>query len=719
MLKNILYLALFLFPHLLSAQVISILSARSKPLGTVVTVRGIVTNGAELGKIRYLQDGTAGIAAFPGTGSAPGFETSVTAGDSIQVTGALTSFQGLLEITSISAYTVIASNRPLPAPRLLTFPQISDNFESQLIGLECVVFADGGGAFSTGVFDITDVEGSSTMAYFRSGHPLTGSVIPSSSVYLTGILSEFNDFQVLPRYASDFTPQACFYYTETLTQTSISTNALDLSWKTNLSATTKLRYGTTPAMGTTINVAGNATAQTYSLAGLQPGTIYWVQLESEHNGNVILSPLIPFATRSTSSGQVKVYFNHSIDQAYANGFSPDGQTSAAVLAETIARINAAQQTLDVAMYNNNRDDLTNALKNAHNRGVRVRYIAATNTASSALNPAPAFPVVYGNDLYLMHNKFLVIDADLTDKAWVMNGSLNWTDGNITNDFNNTLFVQDQSLARTFEVEFEEMWGSDAAQPNVQNSRFGASKTDNTPHRFIIGGIPVECWFSPSDHTTDRIVDAVHTAQSEALFATLSFTKNEIGDALVDVFNNNATVRGMIENISDPGAEIDYLSSIGIDCRPHPLTYDLHHKYGVFDANGSDPTVVTGSHNWTITAEAENDENILVLHDARLASLYKAEFEKRWEEISVDVTAPKNVPLRTFPNPVSDVWTLQMDADAIEAIEIRNVLGEVVFMEKYAEALSTKILNFSQLYPGYYFALIRTTDGFSSVPFQKI
>lgn len=42
----------------------TILEARGKGIGTVVTVRGIVTNGAELGSIRYLQDNTAGISAY-------------------------------------------------------------------------------------------------------------------------------------------------------------------------------------------------------------------------------------------------------------------------------------------------------------------------------------------------------------------------------------------------------------------------------------------------------------------------------------------------------------------------------------------------------------------------------------------------------------------------------------------------------------------------------
>jgi phosphatidylserine/phosphatidylglycerophosphate/cardiolipin synthase-like enzyme len=720
MIKRILFLAFLIIPGVLSAQTIPILSARAQPLGSSVTVRGIVTNGSELGKIRYLQDGSAGIAAYPGTGSAPGFEAAVSAGDSIEVTGTLVSYFGLLEITPITSYSVIVGNLPLPAPKPLKLSEISAAYEGQLVGFECVVFTEGGGSFSgSGGYSITDADGQSGKVYLQNGHPIIGTVIPGTPINLTSILSNFNGFQLLPRTSDDFSHTPCFYFTDPLEQTNITTTGFHLTWGTNLDATTKLHYGTSPALGLTVDVAGISSAQGYDLIGLQPGTVYWVQVESAYNGNVILSKRTPFTTKSLSSGQVKVFFNRSIDASFANGFSPEGESIAAVLAETIARINAAQQTLDVAMYNNNRSDLTNAVKAAHNRGVRVRYVAALDASNTALNPLPAFPVIFGNSEAIMHDKFLVIDADLPDNAWVMSGSLNWTNQNINNDFNNTLFIQDQSLARAYELEFEEMWGGDSSLPIPQNSRFASSKRDDTPHHFIIGDRVVGCWFSPSDRTTDRIVETIYTADEEALFATYSFTKNEMGDALVDAFNNHIAVRGMIENISDPGCEIDYLTAVGIDCRPHTRSGDLHHKYGVFDANGSDPIVVTGSHNWTFSAETVNDENTLIIHDYRLASLYKAEFEARWQENSVATYSPKNQEVKLFPNPVSAVLNVSFATEDVQEIVIRNILGEVVFVDNIAAQMATKTLNLQQLPAGQYFAFILTQHELFAVPFQKI
>ncbi|HIN42264.1 MAG TPA: hypothetical protein EYM86_07435, partial [Flavobacteriales bacterium] len=36
-------------------------------IGDVVTITGIVTSGADLGSVRYIQDASAGIALYPGS----------------------------------------------------------------------------------------------------------------------------------------------------------------------------------------------------------------------------------------------------------------------------------------------------------------------------------------------------------------------------------------------------------------------------------------------------------------------------------------------------------------------------------------------------------------------------------------------------------------------------------------------------------------------------
>ena len=85
--KKILTLVAALSTLTLGAQTIQ--QVRNMSIGATVTVKGVVSNGTELGSIRYLQDGTAGIAIYGNT------LTSLTTGDSVTATGVLFDFSGL------------------------------------------------------------------------------------------------------------------------------------------------------------------------------------------------------------------------------------------------------------------------------------------------------------------------------------------------------------------------------------------------------------------------------------------------------------------------------------------------------------------------------------------------------------------------------------------------------------------------------------------------
>jgi phosphatidylserine/phosphatidylglycerophosphate/cardiolipin synthase-like enzyme len=102
-----------------------------------------------------------------------------------------------------------------------------------------------------------------------------------------------------------------------------------------------------------------------------------------------------------------VFFNGSIDTDVSSGTFPNLSNSpAAIQAEMIKRIDSARTKIDCSVYNNNTSAIVTALNNAHNRGVRVRYIADDGTTNSALSAAQ-FPVLYVNTQYLKHNKFMM------------------------------------------------------------------------------------------------------------------------------------------------------------------------------------------------------------------------------------------------------------------------------------------------------------------------
>src|SRR5690606_18383411 len=100
------------------------------------------------------------------------------------------------------------------------------------------VFSVGNHTFSAG--------GETSEIYIRTNHPLIGTTIPLATVNVTGIVSEFNTlYQLLPRDADDFEIADNFYFTSTPVQSNISNSGFTISWQTNTTGSTNVRYGTT------------------------------------------------------------------------------------------------------------------------------------------------------------------------------------------------------------------------------------------------------------------------------------------------------------------------------------------------------------------------------------------------------------------------------------------------------------------------------------------
>lgn len=341
-------------------------------------------------------------------------------------------------------------------------------------------------------------------------------------------------------------------------------------------------------------------------------------------------------TSSLSSGKVETYFTTDVDAELADTLPPQGLGGAVLEAEIIRRISMAQQSVDAAIYNVNRREIVNALEAAHARGVRVRYVTGDDTSNSALsNPTPNFPIVRGNiGDPLMHHKFFVIDAALAEQAWVITGATNMTTFQLYEDHNNTVFIQDQSLAKVYAMEMDEMWGGSDSQPNGALARFGSLKLNNTPHKIFIQGALFESYFSPSDNTTFHIINALNKSQESVYFSLLTLTRNSLASTLINLKNRGVVVRGIIENTQDTGSEFDRLVSNGVFVLPHNPDPQLHHKYAIIDPNhpGGRSILITGSHNWTNNAELNNDENTLIIHDPSLARIFLSEFQSRWCEV---------------------------------------------------------------------------------------
>ena len=688
--KNFLSLILIIFFSNLSYAQSSISSARLQPLGSTVTVTGVVTNGDELGVIRYMEDSTAGIALYDLTTN--NYLANVNRGDSLTITGELADYNGLLEVYVTGFPTIHSSNNNYPIPQIMIPAQIGEATESELVQIDNAIFVSGGSLFSVGTYDFTS-GGQSGKIYIRSNHPLIGLTIPVGPISLIGISSQYtfsvpaiDGYQILPRDTNDLIIPSGLIITSAVTQSNITSTGFDLTWNTSDSSTTEANYAVTQPLTTHINGNSYTKAHTISLSGLQPATFYFVECFSVNGTDTAFSNVGYYSTASNSTGKIRPYFNHSVDNSVSLGV--DAQNITTYFNDTIkAYMDRADSTIDICVYNASDATIATAINDAYNRGVNVRYIADDDVVNSMLNSLnPNIPVVYRDPSVqgIMHNKFVIIDAHSENNSWIMSGSTNWTNpSNLFNDYNNLIFIQDQALAKAYTLEFNEMW----------SGVFGSNKSDNTPHKFNVNGVEIELYFSPSDNTTSKINEVIKNVNYSLEFALLSFTRDDLANNIIDKDSEFGVVaRGIIEDENTTGSEFSNLYTNNVNVKSHAgIANSLHHKYLITDANvaASDPTLLTGSHNWSNNAENNSDENTLIIHDQTIANIYLQEFTQRFNELSsTNLKALENLGIDIFPNPTNGRFYFS-NHELIDKIMVYNNLGELVHETSSCSSIEIK------------------------------
>lgn len=671
----------------------NILDARENyNIGDVVTVTGVVTSDDNLGSVRYLQDATAGIALYPGADWSS-WEATPQIGDSLSVTGEITEYNGLLEVgPNLTAVDFFGAGM-LPEPLEITPAQMDESLEGQLVRINGVTFPLAG-TFITGnsTYDF-NAAGESGVIYVRTSNTLVGEELTGCEVDMHGIVSQFSfdgfgGYQLLPRGPMDLIPASALCYTSPVSQTNLATTSFTLSWTTDLACDGTVEYGLTEDLGMTANgLQSNTPSHFVNLEGLEPGTIYYARAVSTlEDGSTAYSTIRPYATVSESSGNIHVYFNGAVDHSVAT--EELALSLGTDMNDTVAAwIMSAQHTLDVAAYNLNDQTVEDAVNGAAANGVQIRWIYEGQNANVGLMNLDASVVTHprtDGEGSGMHNKFIVGDADYAESAFVLTGSTNLTTGQLVSDLNNAIVFEDQSLARAYELEFEEMWGSEGMTPDAANSKFGADKTWNTPVDFLVGGSPVELYFSPSDGTNAAILAEIEAANADFEFALLTLTRDDLGSAIVEL-NQSFFVSpvGVIEQVNTTGSEFDNLISNGVQVYAHDLSGDCHHKYAVVDHSevGSDPLVITGSHNWSSSAESVNDENTVIVHDARVANLYHQEFRGIINALTGNTDAVVEGSAAQWvlmPNPARDqAWVKGLSAgDVVSVWDMRGRRAEV-------------------------------------------
>ena len=288
----------------------------------------------------------------------------------------------------------------------------------------------------------------------------------------------------------------------------------------------------------------------------------------------------------------------------------------------VTLMDKATKTLDVADYDFDLANVADAMTRAKKRGVQVRMVTDSDTLNNVRNKAvqdafatlktAGIPYIGDERGPIMHNKFTVVDG-----RWVQTGSWNYTDGDTYHLNNNMIIIDNPQLAQNYTTEFEKMF---------VKKTFGGNKAKGVPNPVLtIGGVKVENYFAAEDGVAQHIVDTIKTAKSSVYFMAFSFTQEAIGNAIIDKAKAGLKVGGVFETTGSQTEYSEYtkMKSAGLEVYTDGNPWVMHHKVIILD----EQTVIFGSFNFSDNADKQNDENLLIIHDPKLAQAFKTEYDR--------------------------------------------------------------------------------------------
>lgn len=151
---------------------------------------------------------------------------------------------------------------------------------------------------------------------------------------------------------------------------------------------------------------------------------------------------------------------------------------------------------------------------------------------------------------------------------------------------------------------------------------------------------VQACFSPKGRCSSHLLREIAQARSEILVAVYAFTSDELAWGLIKARQRGVKVQVVLDAEFDAANQTSkgtLLERQGISVRrasglntgnPERGPGLMHQKFAVIDRK----VLLTGSYNWTVSADQFNEESLLIFRDAGpLAEDFRREFARLWEK----------------------------------------------------------------------------------------
>ena len=130
---------------------------------------------------------------------------------------------------------------------------------------------------------------------------------------------------------------------------------------------------------------------------------------------------------------------------------------------------------------------------------------------------------------------------------------------------------------------------------------------------------IELCFTPPSGCAEVIVKKISKAKGSIFVQAYGMTSPSIVEALIKAQRSGVKVRILLDksNLKDKWSKMDVLLKAGIDVRIDKVSGIAHNKVMIID----EQIVITGSFNFTRSADSRNAENVIIIDNSVVAKEY--------------------------------------------------------------------------------------------------
>ena len=378
----------------------------------------------------------------------------------------------------------------------------------------------------------------------------------------------------------------------------------------------------------------------------------------------VSGPELTLKTESLQQGLHQIIFNRAAaaSQAYARRFgnaNPDDPAqdqarkwlSRGLYERLFAFFEQAIDSswaIDIAVYEVELPETAAALAQALARGVRVRIIyhgrsedPQTTLNEQTLEPLPGYVKASRLTSTIFHLKVALLSRIQGDgtraPVAVLTGSTNFTANAVYRQANVLHIMEDPTIATRYLELFDRLF---AGTPPGNTRKYINSTNPAVP------GLAPQVLFSPRSHLTDlqEVIGIIDRAHRDLVFCTAFNLLDGIEDALLgssdsDVIryglqNSKSRITGMHRHarfVTPAFLRTGLEGFLKESLAGQEGNILIHLKTIITDFSSERPTVITGSNNFSRSASASNDENLLIVSDDTLvADIYVTEMMRIYD-----------------------------------------------------------------------------------------